>query len=614
MERALLSGNEAVALGAYLAGCRVAAAYPGTPSSEILPALARLGERTGADVYCEWSANEKVALEVAAGACLTGARALAAMKHVGVNVAADPLFTLAYTGVEGGLVLVSADDPGQHSSQNEQDNRYYARHAGVLLLEPSDSQEACEYTRAAFELSERFDLPAIVRLTTRISHSRSAVEWAWDREERAPEGARPNVAKHSMIPANARPRRLDLVRRLSAASEWAAECTLNRTDPGEGEIGFITSGLAYRTLREVLPTAPVLKLGFTYPLSERAIRAFADGFARVVVVEESEPFLHELISAVGVRVERLPDRLRVGELTPTRLKEGLRELGVDVAGRDAGATHTAGAIYVAGAAREDETTAGSATDLPSRPPVLCPGCSHRPVFLALRRLGVFTAGDIGCYALATLPPLGTHHTCLAMGAGISQAHGISKAMKGEQPVAAVIGDSTFAHAGLSALVNVAYNRGRAVTIILDNRTTAMTGGQDHPGTGRTLLGDEGPALDYAEVAKALGIEYVVDLPTDSLARVESEIRAALAYDGPSVLVARGSCRVRYRTRGAPVSVDSEACLRCGECFSLGCPAIGRDAGDADVPCLDASLCVGCGLCVEVCPGGALIAGVDADGH
>jgi indolepyruvate ferredoxin oxidoreductase alpha subunit len=585
----MLSGNEAVAFGAWQAGCSLGAAYPGTPSSEILPALAHWASTRGGRVHLEWSVNEKVALEVAAGASLTGARALAAMKHVGLNVAADPFYTLAYTGVEGGLVIVSADDPGLHSSQNEQDNRYYAQHAGVPMLEPADSQEACDYARLAFELSERFDLPVLLRTTTRTSHSRTPVAADGAREEREPGPARVAACKYVMIPAHARPRHEQRMERLANVAEWAETAYVNRLEEGTGPVGFVTAGVAYEYLREALPGAPVLKLGMPYPLPRELVARFAREVERVIVVEELEPFLHAQLRSLGVEAERLPDSFRVGELTPVRVADGLRQLGVEVEGLHG----TRGALP-------------PIAPLPPRRPVLCPGCGHRAVFAVLAEMGAFVTGDIGCYTLAALEPLAALHTCLAMGAGISQAHGIAKAGDGRQPVVAVIGDSTFTHMGLPALLNAVYNRSRIAVLILDNRTTAMTGGQEHPGTGRTFAGEPTCRLDFAGLARALGVESVAEVPATGTEAVRDALKGALAHDGPSVVVASSPCPLRYGIRATPYRVDRSECAACGVCWRVGCPAMAMGRDGEGIPEIAPDACRGCGLCAQLCPSGAIV--------
>lgn len=588
-DRLLLSGNEAVALGAWQAGCRLASAYPGTPSSEIVPALLRWADKLGGHVYAEWSVNEKVALEVASGASMAGARAMVTMKHVGLNVAADPFFTLAYTGVEAGLVVLVADDPHMHSSQNEQDTRIYARHAGVPMLEPADSQEACDFGRLAFELSERFDTPVLIRMTTRVSHSQSTVRAMVGRQEREPGGAPLNPQKYTMIPAYARARHRLQLDRLAEVTAWAEETTINRIETGEGKVGFLTAGIAYEYLREILPQAPVLKLGLSYPLPVEKLRRFREGLDRLIVIEELEPFLYEQVRALGVEAERLPDAYRLGELTPARLAVGLREIGVE-----------------SETAEEATCTEEPTEDLPPRPPVLCPGCPHRGVFYTLSKLKTLVTGDIGCYTLGTLEPLRALHTCLCMGAGLSQAHGVSKATEGGQKVVAVIGDSTFTHTGIPALLNAVYNRGSFVAVILNNRTTAMTGGQEHPGTGRNLMGQEAPSLDFARLAEALGVELVLKLPAEDLSSLEAGLKQALAQEGLSVVIVEGPCVLQYRVRGDVFGVDGEICAGCGMCLRLGCPAlVAEEHDDRQWPRVDETLCTGCGLCAQVCPKKAL---------
>ena len=579
-DTAILSGNEAIARGAWEGGVSFGAGYPGTPSSEILPALVELG-----DAYTEWSVNEKCALEAAAGASLAGARCLVTMKHVGLNVAADPFFTLSYTGVNGALLIVNADDPAMHSSQNEQDNRHYARAAKVPMLEPSDSQEAKDFTVRALGLSEEFDTPVLLRITTRIAHSDGIVEMGkrvqLDREC-APEK---NPQKYVMVPAHARRRRVAMAERTRKLVGFAEETDLNRVEPGSREIGIISSGVAYQYAKEAAPEASFLKLGLTWPLPPRKLREFAASVEKLYVIEELDPLIKQDVLALGIAVEDLPESLQIGELNPERVAADLR--GEDVA--------------------------PAASELPPRPPVLCPGCPHRGVFMTLRKLKAFVTGDIGCYTLGALPPLQSLHTCLCMGAGIGQAHGIEMAChvgQASSPVkhVAVIGDSTFAHSGITGLVNIAYNGGSSVVVILDNGTTAMTGGQDHPATGRTLSGRPGGRLDLPGICRAAGIPNVEVIDPRDLAATEAALTKAMQAQEPSVIIAQHPCVLLTRERAEPYQIDESACVQCGLCVRTGCPAISTRPTDdpkRPQPVIDAALCVGCGLCAQVCPEAAI---------
>lgn len=572
----LLSGNEAIARGAWESGVTVATGYPGTPSTEILETLVRMP-----DVACEWAPNEKVALEVAVGASLAGARTLVTMKHVGMNVAADALMTAAYTGVGGGLVIVVADDPGMHSSQNEQDSRRWGPFGKVVILEPSDSPDALAMTSAAFELSERLDMPVIVRTTTRVAHSKGLVE-VGERGAVRPAGFRRDQGKWVMMPAGARRRRVDLDRRLAAATAESEASPFNVEAVRDPGIGIITSGIAYHHVREALPDASTLKLGMTFPLPDQRIRDFASRVATLHVVEELDPYLADAVRALGIEVasSEVP---HIGELNPA-------------------------AIASAFGTPAPETRDPMTADLPPRPPMLCPGCPHRGVFHALREIGAVVTGDIGCYTLGAMPPLSAMDTCVCMGASIGMAHGLGLgggAGEGQDapPVVAVIGDSTFAHSGLTGVLNAVYNGGDETIVILDNRITAMTGHQDNPFTGRTLAGAPAPEIDIEGVVRALGVADVRTVDPNLLRPTLTAIREASATPGVSVVIAKAPCVLISRDRGEAYAVDAERCEACGACFELGCPAISRD--ECSRATIDAELCVGCRQCVQVCRYGAI---------
>jgi indolepyruvate ferredoxin oxidoreductase alpha subunit len=567
----LLSGNEAIAQGAWEAGVVVGAGYPGTPSTEILESLVG---RPG--VSCEWAPNEKVALEVAIGASLAGARAIATMKHVGLNVASDALMTAAYTGVGGGLVVVVADDPGMHSSQNEQDSRRWGPFGKVVVLEPSDSSEALAMVRDAFPLSERLDMPVLVRTTTRLSHSKGLVE-VGERREAERSAYKTRRVKWVMMPGGARGRRRDLVSRLSAARQASEDCVCTVEELRDPSVGVVTSGVVYQYVREALPDASTLKLGMTYPLPEDRIRSFAASVGRLVVVEELDPYLGDALRAMGLAVDdvALP---RVGELSAAIVADAFGVPPVP--------------------------TREPMDDLSPRPPMLCPGCPHRGVFAALREMGAVVTGDIGCYTLGALAPLGAMDTCVCMGASIGMAHGF--ALAGDtsgRPVVAVIGDSTFSHSGLTGLLGSVYNGGTETVVILDNRTTAMTGHQDNPFTGRTLSGAPAVEVDIETVVRALGVRDVRTVDPNLLHPTEKALREAVAAPELSVVIARAPCVLLTRERGEPFAVDVEKCNACGICIRLGCPAIGR--GENSRAKIDAELCVGCRQCVQVCRYGAI---------
>ena len=582
----LMSGNEAAARGAYEAGVTVGTAYPGTPSTEILEELARYP-----GVRADWSPNEKVALEVAIGASLTGARALVAMKHVGVNVAADPLLTLSYTGVGGGLVLISADDPGMHSSQNEQDNRHYARLAKIPLLEPSDSQEAKDFVIQGFQLSEGFDTPLLLRTTTRISHSRSLVRTG-ERVEKARSGYKRNPAKYVMIPGYARLRRPLVEKRLEALRRSAEISPLNRIEKGSSGYGIICSGIAYQYVREALPEANVLKLGFSYPLPEELVRRFAAGVEEIIVVEELDPFLEEQVLALGLN---LPVRGK-------SLFSPLGELGVaTLRGKLCGE-------------RGLEKKRCSLPALPPRPPLFCPGCPHRGVFYVLHKMKLNVPGDVGCYSLGALPPLESLDTCICMGSGIGQAAGMERA-DGElaERTVAVIGDSTFFHSGIAPLIDLVYSSSRATVLILDNRTTAMTGHQGHPGTGLTLQGENRPPVELEPLCRAVGVNRVKTADPMNLKELEQIIENELAAGELSVIIVRKPCALLERKRGAPLRVEALKCRGCNICLGLGCPALSRmDKKSGAV--IDPVLCTGCGLCAQICPHEAIVTGKEGGSH
>jgi indolepyruvate ferredoxin oxidoreductase alpha subunit len=591
----ILSGNEAIARGAWEAGVRFAAAYPGTPSTEILEAMPQYAP----EIACEWSPNEKVALEVGFGASLAGARVLVAMKHVGVNVAADPLFTASYTGVEGGLVLVSADDPAQHSSQNEQDNRQYAKFAKIPLLEPSDSQEAKDFVRLGCELSERFDTPVLLRTTTRISHSQSVVEMGERQAPEPPARLRRDIGKYVMVPSNATKRHPLVEQRLRDMAELAETLPINFIEEGDPAVGIVASGAAYAYAREAFPSASFLKLGMAWPLPRRLIERFRAQIERLYVVEELDPFLEEAIRLLGVRVDGGKGLLSlVGELDPGMVARGLTADG-------------------APGARHDflRLVAEPVADLPGRPPTFCPGCSHRGVFVVLRKLGVFVSGDIGCYTLGALPPFESLHTCVCMGASIGGAHGVETVLSGDgserrvrDRAVAVIGDSTFFHSGLTPLLDVAWNGSSTVTIILDNRTTAMTGGQDNPGTSRTLGGREARAIDIPDLCRALGIRHVTTVDPGDLAAVEAALREALAVEGPSVVIAQSPCVLQYRIRRQAWHVDPDRCTGCKACLKVGCVGLALvEDGEKWRVEIVPSQCNGCGVCAQLCRQEAILA-------
>lgn len=589
--REILSGNEAIARGAWEAGVRLAAAYPGTPSTEILENVA-----TYDGVYSEWSPNEKVALEVGLGAAIAGARALVAMKHVGVNVAADPLFTASYTGIKGGLVLVTADDPALHSSQNEQDNRNYATFAKVPLLEPADSQEAKDFIKTAFDISETFDTPVLFRTTTRISHSKSLVDLGERPQLEALTTLEKNPPKYTMLPGYAKIKHPKVESRLDHLRAYAETTPLNRIELGDPRVGIVASGVAYQYAREAFPEASFLKLGMTFPLPRRLIEEFRSKVDKLYVVEELDPFLEERIYLMGVTVDGGKNLLPVcGELDPGLIASALSGDGAPGA-----------STQLLAASRPAEE------GLPQRPPTLCPGCSHRGIFTVLKKLRVFVSGDIGCYTLGALPPLGAMHACVCMGAGIGMAHGIAKVMEDNGDIknkaVAVIGDSTFFHSGVTGLMDTIWNGGNALTLILDNRTTGMTGGQENPGSGRTLAGEPSVEVDPVKLVEALGVTRVSQVDPYDLKDIELVIRRELAAGEPSVVIAKAPCVLRYKVRSDPWTIDAELCTGCKRCLQVGCIALNlAEEGEEVKVEIDPTQCNGCGVCAQMCNFDAIVA-------
>ena len=575
--KTLLSGNEAIARGAWEAGTKVAAAYPGTPSTEILQNVSLYK-----DIYSEWSANEKVALDLAIGAAYAGQRALAAMKHVGLNVASESLFYSSYTGLNAGLVIITADDPGLHSSQNEQDNRHFARFAKVPMLEPTDSQEAKDYVKLGFELSEKFDTPVLVRTTTRTSHAKSAVELA-DRAEMEKRPYVKNPSKFSMIPGFAKMRHPVVEERMKKLKEWAEESDVNSIEWGDRSIGIISCGAGYQYAREVFPNASFLKLGMVWPLPEKKIREFASQVKKLYVVEELDPFIEENILQMGIAVEGKSIFPILDEFSPERVRQSAVKAGLLPANGGSPALDVG--------------------PLAKRPPVLCAGCGHRDVFWILRKLKVTVNSDIGCYALGVMPPLDATDTIGCMGASIGVAMGMRIAGLENQNVA-VLGDSTFFHAGLSALADAVYNQTPVVTIVVDNRTTGMTGHQGNPGSGKTLHG-KGKDIDIAAAARGLGVEHVFSTDARDLKDMEKTIRDAMNLNQPAVVVIHAVCVFEEQHNRETYTILAEDCNGCTLCFRIGCPAITKseeldEKTQRPKALIDPAMCVGCGLCFDVC--------------
>lgn len=574
----LLSGNQAIAQSAFENNVLFAAGYPGTPATEILEEIGKF-ER----IHAQWSPNEKVALDAAVGASLNGARSLAAMKHVGLNVASDTLMTLSYTGVNAGLVIVVVDDPGMNSSQNEQDSRHYAKFAKIPMLEPSDSQEARDFLGAAFALSERFDTPVLLRISAKVAHAKSIVKLDTNPPQSPPrKNFQNSPSKYAMIPSHARERRLFVDKRMNALKNFAEKTSLNRIKPGRKNLGIITSGVCYYYAKEAFPDASFLKLGVTHPLPRKLIKRFAKGFSQLYVVEELDPFLEEQIKSMGIKVggkDLLPS---LGELTPDVIKTNL-----------------------SAPQRMMESTLVSAGNAETVP-FLCAGCAYLGVFYILKKLKLTVIGDIGCYSILAAAPFSILQTCISMGSGIAIAHGAEKvsSRKTKEKFIAVIGDSTFIHSGITPLIDIVYNKGGSTVIIFDNKTTAMTGGQDHPGTGKTLKGEKTHQLDYKKLVSALGIRHVRTIDCYNLKNIEEVVKREVDRPEPSVLIARSDCVLRRRRGRAGIcGVDPSLCNQCYLCLKLGCPAI-RKASRREV-LIDAPYCNGCGLCTQICPSGAI---------
>ncbi|OUQ21440.1 indolepyruvate ferredoxin oxidoreductase subunit alpha [Flavonifractor sp. An135] len=573
--KTLMLGNEAVARGLYEAGCSVVSSYPGTPSTEITEYAAKYPE-----LYAEWAPNEKVAMETAFGASLAGKRSFCGMKHVGLNVAADPLFTLSYTGVNGGLVIAVADDAGMHSSQNEQDSRHYARAAKLPMLEPSDSAEALQFTKLAYTLSEQFDTPVLLKMCTRIAHSQSVVE-PGERVEPTPKPYEKDGAKYIMMPGNAKRRHPVVEERTAHLAAWAETAPVNRLEPGrDHSVGILTSSTSYQYVKEALgDTYPVLKLGMVWPLPAKLIRDFAAAVDRLVVVEELDGFLEGECRNLGLTVEGKEHFSPLGELSQNQVAQAMGAAPVPTISLDEA--------------------------IPARPPVMCAGCPHRGLFYTLHKLGLTVLGDIGCYTLGAVPPLAAIDSTLCMGASVSGIHGFLKAAGHEwdHKTVAVIGDSTFMHSGITGLVNIAYNESNATVIILDNSITGMTGHQQNPTTGFNLKGDPCTKIDLESLCHAVGIRRVAVVDPYDLAACRKVIQEELAADEPSVVISRRPCALlKYVKHNPPLKVNADKCVGCKACMQIGCPAIAVKDGKAQV---DDTLCVGCGVCEQLCKFDAL---------
>ena len=567
-KKVIMLGNEAIARGAYEAGVKVSAAYPGTPSTEISEYLVQYKE----DLYCEWSPNEKVATEVAVGASIAGTRAMSCMKHVGFNVAADPAYSVSYMGVNGGLVIIVADDPGLYSSQNEQDTRMVARAAQLPVIEPSDSSEAKEYIKMAFELSEQFDRPIVYRTTTRLAHSQGLVTL----EERKVPEDKPyvkDIRKTVMMPGNAKLRHIEIEKRNKELAEAANTLPINRVEMNDTKIGVITSGIPYQYVKEALPNASVCKLGLVNPLPRKMIEDFASKVDKLYIVEELDPVIEEQVKSWGIECVGKDIFTVQGEYSANMIRERILGETLEI----------------------DQPAA-----VPGRPPILCPGCPHRSVYYTLKKLKMHAAGDIGCYTLGAVAPLSVVDTTMCMGSSISTLHGMEKA-KGKEYIknwVAVIGDSTFLHTGVNSLMNMVYNQATGTVMILDNSTTGMTGHQDHAATGKTLMGDPTYAIDIPGLCRAMGIKNVVEVNAFDIETLEKTIREEVAKDEVSVIITKSPCVLLSKEKKPLYTAHSDKCKKCGMCMKPGCPAMTKNA-DGTVY-IDDTMCTGCGLCEKLC--------------
>ena len=567
-QKVIMLGNEAIARGAYEAGVKVSAAYPGTPSTEISENLVKYKD----DIYAEWSPNEKVATEVAIRASVSGVRSMACMKHVGLNVAADPLYTVSYMGVNGGLVVIVADDPGLYSSQNEQDTRMVARAAQVPVLEPSDSMEAKEFMKLAYEISENFDRPVVFRTTTRLAHSQGLVELC-DRVEPEDKPYEKDIRKNVMMPGNAKLRHIEIEKRNLELAEAANTMAINKVEMNNTKIGVITSGIPYQYVKEAIPNASVLKLGMVNPLPKKLIEEFAQKVETLYIVEELDPVIEEQVKSWGVKAIGKEIFTVQGEYSANMIREAILGEKADVK---------------------------APAQVPGRPPILCPGCPHRSVYHVLNKLKIHAAGDIGCYTLGAVAPLSVVDTTICMGASISSLHGMEKA-KGKDYIknwVAVIGDSTFLHTGVNSLMNMMYNRATGTVMILDNSTTGMTGHQDHAATGKTLLGEPTYAIDIPALCRAIGVKNVVEVNAFDIEKLEKVVKEEVAKDEVSVIITKSPCVLLDKSKKPVYIAHEDKCKKCGMCMKPGCPAMTRNA-DGTIH-IDDTMCTGCGLCETLC--------------